>query len=338
MNEQIMACMYYPTTVIAVDDNLAVLKNLELKLGRIMLCKTFSIPEEALDYIEKNIKKRDSLEEIVHVNEESSTYISSSEQLPIAYDVSKIYQHVYKEDRFSNVSVIIVDYAMPGMNGEELCRKLRAEHGSLIKIIMLTGEANDPKAIQLFNAGVIDRFIRKSQQGVDEALINTVLEMQEFYFKDLTSQIFKGISSEKTSALGDPAFAYFFDKVRQEISATSYYLIEISGSFIFFDNAGKPTWLIIKTLEELEEIAEQIEPDISEKLVDSIAKGEVVPYFKYSELVDYYSDEEKLEKALHKAEALIGEKMYRYALLDKLPEFSLDKEKIVSFNQYISSL
>lgn len=337
MEEQKIACMYYPTTVIVVDDNPTVLKNVQLKIGKIVPCKAFLIPEEALDYLEKDIDRNKALNGIINIDTESTSYSYDSEQLPLQYNVTKIHKNVYNKDRFSDVSLVIVDYAMPSMNGEEFCKKIRQMKGSAVKIIMLTGEADDPKAIQLFNAGIIDRFFRKTQQGVDEDLKNCVLEMQSHFFKDITFPIVQGLASEQDSSLGDPAFIEFFNKICRDISATSYYLIEISGSFIFFDNAGKTTWLIIKTLRELEETSQQIESHISEEIIDSIYKGEVVPYFGNSE-IECYSDEEKLKKSLHKAQRLNGKQVYCYALLEELPEFSLDKEKIMSFNQYMASL
>lgn len=337
MEEQKIACMYYPTTVIVVDDNPTVLKSVQLKIGKIVPCKAFLIPEEALEYLEKNIDQNDALSGIVNIDTGSDSYRYDSEHLPLQYNITKIYTHSYNKDRFSDISVVIVDYAMPSMNGEEFCRKVRQIKGNTVKIIMLTGEADDPKGIQLFNSGVIDRFFRKTQEGVEEDLKNCVFAMQDRFFKDITFPIVRGVALEQDSCLGDPVFINFFNKVCRDLSATSYYLIEISGSFILFDNAGKPTWLIIKTLRELEEIAQQIEPHISEELIGSIYKGEVVSYFGSAE-TECYSNEEKLRKSLHKAQKLNGKQVYCYALLDELPEFPLKSGEIRSFNQYMSSL
>ncbi len=339
MEEQKMTCIYHPTTVVVVDDNPSVLQNIQLTIGEIVPCKTFSVPEEALDYLEKDIKKNNALNEIIKINVESDNYTFESEQLPLQYDISQIHKIIYEKDRFSKVSLVVVDFAMPSMNGEEFCTKLRKVKGSTIKIIMLTGEANDPKAIQLFNSGVIDRFLRKAQHGTDEDLKKCIAEMQNIYFRDLTFQIVQGLSSEQNSSLGDPDFIKFFNKICHDISASSYYLIEISGSFLFLNNAGKPTWLIIKTLKELEEISHQIESHISEEIIASIHNGEVVPYFGGLETeIKCFGDEEELKKHLYKAEKLIGKKTYCYALLDELPGFPLERDKILSFNQYMSSL
>lgn len=338
MEKQGIACLYYPTTVICVDDNQSVLQNIQLKLGKISPCKAFCVPEEALAYIEKNMNQSNPLKNIVSINTDSSNYNHNSEQLPLQYNISKIYENIYNKNRFLDISVVVVDYAMPSMNGEDFCKNLRKIKGNTIKIIMLTGEADDPKAIQLFNAGIIDRFLRKAEDGVDEELKNCVTEMQNAFFRNYSASVMQGLESEKDSALGDAVFINFFNKVCHDLSATSYYLIELSGSFIFFNSAGKPTWLIIKSLNELQEIADQIEPHISENLIDMIRKGNVVPYFVPGMETNYYSNEKNLEKSLYKARKLIGQTEYCYALLEELPEFSFSPHKITSFNQYVGSL
>ena len=335
MDESEISCIYYPTTIVVVDDNESVLENIELKIGKYLPCRLYSDPKEALAFIQAQMKRVDVLKNIIGIDEGSDYYNYASHQMPIQYDIAKIYNHVKNKDHFSELSVIVVDYAMPGMNGEELCKQLKRTKNHPLKIIMLTGEADEPTAIRLFNAGIIDRFMKKSDPDVDEQLKNAIISMQHRYFYDINYPLVRAISTDENSSLGDPVFREFFRKICDDISATSYYLIDTSGSFIFFNNSGKPTWLIIKTLNDLVEISDQIEAHISEEIIDLISKGEVIPYFWENE-IEFFSDEEKLKKSLHKAKKLNGEKIYFYALLDELPEFPLETNKVVSFNQYMS--
>jgi CheY-like chemotaxis protein len=333
-----ISCIYYPTTVVVVDDNKSVLENIELKIGKYVPCKTYSNPNEALNFLQKEMKRTDILKNVIELDESSDHYSHVSTQVPIQYDISKIYEHVEKRDRFSEISVIVVDYAMPGLNGDELCRKLQRTKTNPIKIIMLTGEADEPIAVKLFNAGIIDRFMMKSQPNVDEELKNTIFEMQNLYFHDVNYPIVRGIASDKDSSLGDQVFVDFFSKLLRDISASSYYLIETSGSFFLMDSAGNPTWLLIRTLHELEEIANQIEPEVSDELVDLIRRGEVVPYFGSHE-PHYYADDKKLKKCLYKATRLKGERDYAYAILHEPPHgFAIKVDKIESLDDYIRSM
>ena len=74
--------------------------------------------------------------------------------------------------------VVVTDVRMPEMDGMELVRRL-AELGSKLPVIVMTGHADVPLAIEAMRAGVID-FIEKPYE--DEAMlgaINSALARQE---------------------------------------------------------------------------------------------------------------------------------------------------------------
>jgi CheY-like chemotaxis protein len=262
-----------------------------------------------------------------------------SKNLPISYNVENIYKRVYDKDCFSEVSVLVVDYAMPGITGEELCRKLDRQKSNPVKIIMLTGEVDEPMAVRLFNAGTIDKFLRKASPGIEEDLKNCIIDMQNRYFQDSTYPFVRGLVSEKDSAFGDPVFRKFFYNLCKDITASSYYLIEISGSFLLMDDSGSPTFLLIKSINELSEIADGLDGSVlSEKVIESVRSGEYVPYVGALG-GDFDKEESIFKKHLYEANKLVGERDYAYAILKEAPfGFSLDVDKITSFNTYISNL
>lgn len=337
MNNQKISCIYFPTTSIFVDDNKSFLEKIQFGLGNDLLCQTFYDPAQALQHIQQKVVQDSFLQGVIDINSEQKNYTHSSGQLPIQYNISTMYHQAYKKDPFQQISTVIVDYAMPSMNGEQFCRMVRQIKKTPIKIIMLTGEADDPTAIKLFNSGVIDRFLHKAQPNLYADLKATIAELQEQYFFDLTSNIVNALAVEQDSALGDNAFIDFFHGIRQEISAVSYYLIELSGSFLFFDANALPTWLIIKTQKEVNEILDQVEFDISDELVLALQKGEWVPYFD-KEAYDHYSNAESFQACLYPAKKLSGKQDYCYAVVKKLDNFPLNSDKIISFKAYLHSL
>src|SRR6202030_2068563 len=110
-----ISCIYYLTTVVVVDDNKGYLKNIQYKIGKHMPCKAYSDPEEALVYVKNAITQNSPLKNIVGIDEHSGAYAHLSSQLPLQYNVAEIYKHVYNKNCFDEVSVVIVDYAMPSV-------------------------------------------------------------------------------------------------------------------------------------------------------------------------------------------------------------------------------
>ncbi|MFN5334076.1 MAG: response regulator [Bacteroidota bacterium] len=58
------------------------------------------------------------------------------------------------------VIFIIVDYQMPGMNGAQLTRNIKAKYKN-IHFVMLSGQANEVVVSQLKDEQVLDNFISK---------------------------------------------------------------------------------------------------------------------------------------------------------------------------------
>ena len=93
----------------------------------------------------------------------NQTYASAREFLAVAREAA---------------GVVVTDVRMPEMDGMELVRRL-GELGSTLPVIVMTGHADLPLAIEAMRAGVID-FIEKPYE--DEAMlgaINSALARQE---------------------------------------------------------------------------------------------------------------------------------------------------------------
>lgn len=333
-NSNRIAYMYHPTTVAVIDDDKEFLTTIAKELHLVdkhIVCKLYNDPIEAFQTLEQLKTPNHFLKNIITTDISSEDYFPTSKKLPIQINISEIYHQAYDNHCFNTISVAVIDFKMPKMDGAELCRKLS---GNPVKKIMLTGEDDTSFALNLFNQGIIDKFILKDDPHLPDLLAQNIIEMQKRYFQDLTSPVIKGLAMDHESCLGDPAFIKFFNQVCVDISASSYYLIEPSGSYLLIDDSGSPTWLIIKAPEELKDFVELMEDaNFAPEVISAVSEGNQIPYFANSH--DYiHSTDSDVTKYLHPAKKLKGEKVYRYFLTNTLPDFTLDKNRIASFDRY----
>lgn len=327
-----IACMHYPTTTVFIDDNPEFLSIIQSHLHQKMLSMMYSNPVKALDELRNMLKPNEIIKNVTGIDMESIHYSHASRQLPLHYNIENLYHHCYNKERFNEIGVIVIDFEMPTLNGAELCEQLKY---TAPKIIMLTGEANEGIAVQLFNAGLIDHFISKVRTNWEESLIHAIEQMQKKYFQDLTYPILNGLEIDPDSALSDPAFIQFFHQVCQDFSISSYYLLDVSGSFLLFDHAGTPTWLLIKTCDELKEIANEMQVEETEEPMDwikEIQMGKLMPYFNH--FTDCLNPKKSgFEKHLYPASLLHGKRDYSYSLVKDFYGFPLDQANIMSFSE-----
>jgi CheY-like chemotaxis protein len=276
---QIPYC-FHPSTTIFVDDDIHFLKSLSLQLSTHSACLTFQNPFEALEYV-RQYKNTEFTERcIVH-----NTHADEDEP-EIKIDLKQIYKEVFNPNRFSEVTIALVDYSMPGMNGVEFCRQIK---NSEIKKIMLTGEADHNIAVQAFNEGIIDRFIMKGSPDMIKEVNKAVRDMQLEYYINQSKLLNVALENNQVAApsfLNDPEFSKLFYQIINENNITEFYLLENAGNFLLIDSKGKVNWLIVcdedkmKNFYDFAKNEHDQEPvEDSANIVKAIAKREKIPFF-----------------------------------------------------------
>ena len=142
---------FHPTTVCFVDDNESFLNSLDLELPTDWAYRTFVDPVEALAFLNETPPRVPLAERCFSADEGNHSVIH--------VDLNLIEQEINYCERFRRISVVIVDYSMPSINGLDFCAQLIDPH---IRKVMLTGVADEKIAVQAFNAGLIHRFIPKN--------------------------------------------------------------------------------------------------------------------------------------------------------------------------------
>lgn len=314
-NHSIPAC-YFPSTALFLDDNRDFLLNFVLQLDEHVAYRIFDNPGRALEYIQQKSGKLETL----NTKESSNVY--------------SIQQEAYNPNRFTEVSVVVVDYAMPGMNGLEFSRQIDNPN---IKKILLTGQADEKLAIEAFNEGLIQRYIRKSESNASELITKSIYELQMQYFQSLSDGILRKVSAAEPYCLQDKAFVEFFKALLQEHGIVEYYLADESGSFLLLDDDANASFLLVKSEAELQVLAAMASSQGADmKMLAPLTQGDKIPAL-WQAKNNGFNWEESV-KHLIPATRLSGVQPYFYALLSGNQRFDIRQQKILSYHRYLVDL
>lgn len=300
---------FLPSEIVMIDDDEMLLEGWSAKLGASPInLKTFHNPFEGLQ----------------HIQSASITSVQNS------YD--SFYQQIFDGNRFKQVSTVIVDFDMPGLNGLEVCRKISSP---FIQKIMLTGAASNAMAIEAFNEGIIHQFLQKSDPELFEKLPTIITKAQEKYFElalhDLTNQAY--LESSESDVLRDPVFVEFFNALIHEKKIVEHYLLDVTGSFLFLNDKGETSALFVFNEEMLETQEDMIpEQDRDSVLAKNVyERTHAVCFYLFKNHPSYHEDLWK--DYLQPLSILEGNHRYFYAFQPKLPY--LNAERIFSFKRYL---
>ena len=278
---------YYPTQVILVDDDSDFLDAVSLILPRDLSYRLFQSARQALTHINNAQQHADLIRRVY----------SSYKTGPFDSDTLthiELYKEIYNAQRFNTPSVVVVDYSMPSMSGLEFCASLTNPY---IKRILLTGQADTELAVQAFNAGLIDQFISKKDQDLENKLRNSIATLQQHYFsksfKLITDPV---IANSQSRFINNPEFISYFNTLRGRHKFIEYYLIdEPYSGFTFLNNKGELALLLILPEPSLQEHIRQCTMVGAPRLLlEALRKGELVPLFNISD------DNEHLQELLAK--------------------------------------
>lgn len=330
-----MSSCFFEAAIVAVDDNPQLLNMIKLNLNRRLPNYTFRDPIEALEFL-KTQKLPNFVDRCIQRTEEDE-----ADARRIDINITEIHKEIYDPARFHNVSVVVVDYAMPGMNGVEFCRHLA---GSPYKIILLTGEAGLNTAVDLFNEGIIHRYLHKGDPHYIDLLTDTIFELQHAYFNDLSRVIIESITrksevfSELPSCLEDPVFIQFFYEFFTKHELTEYYLMDESGSFLFVDKNGRTSFLAVKTAGDMEAADDEANWDQTD--MSPAARSGILDRSCLVHFFDHHAEMKSAkdwDAVIYPAQKLEGKHAtYYYSYItEPLQTPPWDEKKIASFEAFL---
>jgi hypothetical protein len=230
-----LPCYFHPTTLLFVDDDSLLLDSMQTRLHSIFNIKKFSSPVEAVDFI-RNYKISPATKTGADLCIQYSEDFVIEEKRPTILNLAAMANHLLNPKRFETISVTVVDFAMPHMNGVEFFEKINDLD---CKKLMFTGEAWNIEGLNLFNFNTIDRICRKSEPA--SAMLTIFEEMQLRYFQEHTQIILsalKNLSLITPQCLQDPDLTPLVFEIFKNKNITEFYLLNHEGVFLTATHQG----------------------------------------------------------------------------------------------------
>ncbi|MEY1661091.1 response regulator [Isoalcanivorax beigongshangi] len=237
---------FHPTTVLMVDDNQRFLDNFSLLLDERLACRFFTSASEALQLI--NAQARATT-----LDQRCCRYLRQQEaaagERTLRLDLTLIEREISNTQRFADISVVVVDYDMPEMNGLAFCQQLKHPR---VKKVLLTGVADEKLAVDAFNAGTIHHFLTKQDPDLTGKLNRTLEGLQQRYFSDVSTLLQTTLALDPPDFLHDSRFIDYFHRLLRQHDIVEYYYVEDPDGFLLVSTDGQLQRLLVSSEQSLQ--------------------------------------------------------------------------------------
>jgi CheY-like chemotaxis protein len=326
-----LPAFYFPTTVVWVDDDPHLPQSLSMLFARDTAFRFFTNPLECLTFLNEDYQSPLLRQRYFNSKEKSRTPST------VELNFGNLHQLVYSPDRFQTIASVILDYAMPQMNGVR-CSENIQDHA--LRKIMLTGEADYNIAVNAFNKGIIQKFIMKSEEDLRAELHKSLQAMEYNFFLHQSHLVVKALSermSPRIFALLDPIFVRFFHTMCQDNNICEYYLMDEEGSFLLVNRRGELSYLAVLSEEGLQEQLElATDIDAPEEVLAPMQNKSKIPCLFADNILSMFPS--RWLPYLYPCQLLEGQQPYYYAYIDAIPErHPLHAEPIVPYNHFLEA-
>ncbi len=231
---------FHPTRVAFVDDDRKFLEFFPRTIGTDIPVSRYDSPRKLLaDLAAGRIETRIDLKCWTayggHITDESHEHM-------LGLDKAKIFTRVFARQRFGSLSVAVIDFDMPEMDGLDLCRAI--SHLPCRKIL-LTGQATESQAVAAFNEGLIDCFVSKSDPHLKAAIRERILRYQRAFIADETRLIRHALRTETYATWDDLGLGHLLLGLREERGIVEYYAVsDPAEGYLLVDAEGNGLLLL----------------------------------------------------------------------------------------------
>lgn len=230
----------FKTQIVLIDDNKLFLNALDNKLSNTYQLNSFLDPYKALDCITSSYEENliiNASNFVMEVTNEDDDNLNCH-----AVEFPKIKKLVDNSRKNNIISVVVVDYSMPLMNGIEFCEKIA--HLPILKI-MLTGHADFNIAIDAFNRGIIDRFLVKDCSDMYKVITENIYLMQNEFFEKQSYPLLNCLSANKTTLINSFEYKEHFKEIIRQLNAIEYYMLDPLGSYLIISEQGVHYYFVV---------------------------------------------------------------------------------------------
>jgi CheY-like chemotaxis protein len=248
-----------------------------------------------------------------------------------------IEQEINHLERFRRVSVVLVDYAMPSVDGLQFCERMTDPYA---RRAMLTGVADEKLAVEAFNAGLIHRFIPKHKAAAVEAVVAFVAELEREYFHQYLARLRTALTLDPPGFLVDPVLAVQVQQLMHSEGVAEYYLVGDPPGFLMLrPNGSVLRLLLLDDAAHRRQIEFVREHDAPADIRSGIEHGELAGLFGGDRPGDYFGDEAyPWTEHVVPARRVKGQQPWLLALArDAATDVDFDPSRS-SYNAYLSSL
>lgn len=269
---------YYPTRWVFVDDDPTLLECMRIAFeseytGKIALFSEVTVCLDFLNHYQAPLSNKNFLK-----CSDRDEQFGVLHHLPIDFDITQLSSLITDERRFEEISVLVVDYHMPELNGFSFLKQ--CEFLSAYKIL-LTGTTEDRQVISGFNHDVIHRFVPKGDDEMERTLKQDLKKLSFSYFQKKTAHLLTCLEAENVLPLSDSVFANFFQHFCEQKNISEFYLIDKQGSFLCITREGKKILLVIHTDRSLETwmTTYATENELPADVIAAVKQRKQIPFF-----------------------------------------------------------
>jgi CheY-like chemotaxis protein len=216
--------VYYPVSAVFVDDNADFLHAMHGFFPDAPQYRFFADPHEALAHVASHAGRHAAKSPVSgHAWSEFEKKGGNALGDDVMRDAA----------RFEDIAALVVDCEMPGMDGIQF---LSSVTDTACTKILLTGTADESHAVEAFNAGLIDYYLKKTDLAMTRKLSRVLAEAKQKYCAGHGHIGVHGVGSIYTRE----ETRQVLDEIAARERIVEYYWRPEQNAVLTFDKEGNP--------------------------------------------------------------------------------------------------